>query len=147
MRSDSSSSTNDTQYQVGAMEGVAFNFGAAEEAGVSSNEAQSYAQLIVNAGLRDRFAVSIVPTVFRNPRIEDVDAEGELARGVDGQYYGSDSASLLAEWVVSTKSVAYPNDALTFSLQLKTRGHFFKVLFTNQVRMNPTQFLVGTPFG
>jgi hypothetical protein len=101
----------------------------------------------VNAGLRDRFAVSIVPTVFRNPRIEDVDAEGELARGVDGQYYGSDSASLLAEWVVSTKSVAYPNDALTFSLQLKTRGHFFKVLFTNQVRMNPTQFLVGTPFG
>jgi hypothetical protein len=55
--------------------------------------------------------------------------------------------SLLTEWNLSVESVDYPHDAVSFGLEIETRGHFFKLLATNQVRMNPTQFLVGTPFG
>lgn len=134
------------QYQVGAMAGVAFNFGAVEGAGIESNESQSYGQLIFNAAIGDRFAVGVVPTAFRNPRLEDVEPVSTFALGLYGQYYATRSASFLLEWVMSVESVSYPYDGVTFGVELETRGHAFKILVTNQVRMNPTQFLVGTPF-
>jgi Membrane bound beta barrel domain (DUF5777) len=43
------------------------------------------------------------------------------------------------------ESVNYPHDAVSFGVEIETRGHFFKLLLANQVRMNPAQFLVGTP--
>lgn len=47
---------------------------------------------------------------------------------------------------MSVESVAYPYDGVSFGVGIDTRGHAFKILVTNQVRMNPTQYLVGTPF-
>lgn len=134
------------QYQLAAMAGVAFNFGAIEGAGIESNESQSYGQLIFNAAIGDRFAVGVVPTAFRNPRLEDVEPVSTFALGLYGQYYATRSTSFLLEWVMSVESVSYPYDAVSFGVEFETRGHAFKLLVTNQVRMNPTQFLVGTPF-
>lgn len=59
---------------------------------------------------------------------------------VRGQYYTSGSLSFLAEWIMSVESVAYPYDGASFGIELETRGHFFKIVLTNQVRMKPTQF-------
>lgn len=134
-------------YEVGAMAGAAINFGAVEFGGVEDNEAQYYAQGILDLGYGERFAVGVVPTAFRNPRIEDADPVSTFTLGLHGQYYATRSLSLLAEWILSVESVDYPHDGVSYGLEIETLGHFFKILVTNQVRMNPTQFLVGTPFG
>ncbi len=134
------------RYQVGAMGGIAFNFGALETGGVEANESQYYGQLMFNAALGDRLAVGVVPTGFWNPRIEDVDPENTFTLGLHGQYYATPGVSFLLEWIMSVESVNYPYDGVSAGVELETRGHFFKILVTNQVRMNPTQFLVGTPF-
>ncbi len=135
------------RYQVGAMGGIAWNFNAQPQGGVEDNEAQYYAQGIVNAALGDRFALGVVPTALHNPRIEDVDPVSTFALGLHGQYWITRGMSLLAEWNMSVESVAYPHDGVSFGIDLQTRGHVFKLLVANQVRMNPTQFLVGTPYG
>jgi hypothetical protein len=134
-------------YEVGAMAGVAINFGAVEFGGVEDNEAQYYAQGIVDLGFGEKFALGVVPTAFRNPRITDVDPVNTFTLGLHGQYYATRSLSLLAEWILSVESVDYPHDGVSYGLEIETLGHFFKILLTNQVRMNPTQYLVGTPFG
>jgi len=133
-------------YQVAAMGGAAFNFGAAVAGGVEDNEGQYYAQALINASVADRFALGVVPTAFRNPRIEDDDPVSTFTLGLHGQYYATDSVSLLAEWILSVESVNYPHDGVSAGVEFQTRGHFFKLVLTNQVRMNPTQYLVGTPF-
>lgn len=134
-------------YKVGAMAGFAVNFGVSAFGGVEDNEAQYYAQAIVDLGLGERFALGVVPTAFRNPRIEDLDPVSTFTLGLHGQYYATRSLSLLAEWILSVESVNYPHDGVSYGMEIETLGHFFKLLVTNQVRMNPTQFLVGTPFG
>lgn len=133
-------------YQVGAMAGAAFNFGATAVGGVEDNEGQYYAQALINASFADRFALGVVPTAFRNLRIEDVEPVSTFVLGLHGQYYATDRVSLLAEWVLSVESVNYPHDGVSGGVEIQTRGHFFKLVLTNQVRMNPTQYLVGTPF-
>jgi hypothetical protein len=135
------------RYQLGAMGGVAWNFNAQPLGGVEDNEVQYYAQGIVNAAVGDRFALGVVPTAFRNPRIADVDPVNTVALGLHGQYWLSGGMSLIAEWNLSVESVAYAHDAVSLGIDMQTRGHVFKVLVSNQVRMNPTQFLVGTPYG
>jgi hypothetical protein len=138
-------SVGPVRFQVGAMGGIAFNIGAPEGDGVEGNESQFYGQLMVDLGLGD-FALGIVPTGFHNPRIEDVEPVSTFALGLHGQYYVARGFSVLAEWVMSVESVAYPYDGVSAGIEFETRGHFFKLLVTNQVRMNPTQYLVGTPF-
>jgi hypothetical protein len=133
-------------YAIGVMGGAAANFGAFESGGVENNEAQYYAQAMLDARFGEKLALGIVPTGFRNPRIEDVDPVNTFVLGLHGQFYASRGFSLLAEWIVSVESVAYPHDGASFGIELETRGHFFKIVLTNQVRMNPTQYLVGTPF-
>lgn len=136
----------EVRYKAAAMAGAAFNFGVAESEGVDDNEAQYYVQVMLNASIHDRFALGVVPTAFRNPRIKDVHPVNTFALGLHGQYYATGSMSVLTEWVLSRESVDYPHDGVSFGVEIETRGHFFKILLTNQVRMNPTQFLVGTPY-
>jgi len=78
------------RYEVGAMAGIAFNLAEdAEDRGAEANESQYYAQGIGDLGLGDRFAVGVVPTAFRNPRIEDPDPVSTFTLGLHGQYYAT----------------------------------------------------------
>ncbi len=38
------------------------------------------------------------------------------------------------------------HDSGSFGIEFETRGHFFKVVLSNQQRMNPTQVLGGTTY-
>lgn len=109
------------------------------------NEVQLYAQLLVNALLGDRIAVGLAPSYLRNPRLLDVESEDALALGVHGQAYLSDAVSLFGEWIVSETIPSQAYDSGTFGVEFETRGHFFKLLLTNQTRPNPTQYLGGAP--
>jgi hypothetical protein len=131
--------------EVAVLGGLAWNTEVFETEGAEDNESQAYAQLIVNASLGERVAVGLVPTYLRNPRIRDVDAGNAFVLGINGQAYLTDAISFLAEWIVSEERPGLEHDAGTFGFEIETRGHFFKVLFTNQARMNPSQYLAGTP--
>ena len=111
--------------------------------GAEDNESQFYGQILVNAILEGRFAVGVVPTYLHNRNLPDASAEGTVAVGLHSQLYVSPSMSLLAEWLVSEATLARPHDPATFGVEFETRGHFFKLLVTNQRLLNPTQFLGG----
>lgn len=130
---------------LGAKGGVAWNTQLAEIEGAEDNESQAYAQLMGNVLLGERVAVGVVPSWLHNPRVRDVDADDAFALGLHGQLYLDDGLSLLGEWIVSEEREGLEHDSGTFGLEIETRGHFFKLLVTNQVRMNPTQFLGGAP--
>ena len=135
-----------TPWMLGLVGGVAFNTEA--PFGADENEAQAYGQAILNVLLGDRLAVGVVPSMLYNPTIAFVPHEVDFALGLNAQLYLSAHMSFLAEWVVSpthpdVDPAELENDSGSFGIELETGGHFFKVLLTNQVRMNPTQYLAG----
>ncbi len=108
-----------------------------------SNEMQAYAQLIANAMLADRLALGVVPTLLWNPRIQDHDPEATVSVGVNGQLYLDHRWSLFGEWIFSQAREDQEYDSGSFGAEIRTRGHSFKLLVTNQHQMNPTQTLAG----
>ena len=135
-------------FLLGLMGGVAWNTDPFLVDGAEDNEVQLYGQLMLNALFAERLALGVVPTIVRNPRIQDDEDEIEnvFVLGLHGQLYVSDAVSLLGEWILGEERLDLESDSGTFGIELETRGHFFKLLATNQPRMNPTQFLGGTPF-
>lgn len=131
--------------EVAVLGGVAWNTQVFETEGAEDNESQAYAQLVLNAMAGGRFALGVVPTWLHNPRILDVEAADAFVLGLNGQAYLTDSISFLAEWIVSEARAGLEHDPVTMGFEIETRGHFFKLLVTNQARMNPTQYLAGTP--
>ena len=133
---------------LGLMSGIAWNMdpidlGASEN--VEDNEAQFYAQLLIDALPLDWLAIGLVPTYLRNPSLLDPEPEDTFVMGVHGQVYVSDAISLLGEWIFSESRTDLEHDSGTFGMEIETRGHFFKLVVTNQPRMNPTQYLAGSP--
>ncbi len=126
--------------------GIAWNMELPELEGFEDNESQAYVQAIANVLLGDRFALGVVPTFLRNPRLADDDPENAFVVGLNGQVYVSEEVSVLGEWIVAGEREGLEHDAGTFGVELETGGHFFKIVLTNSARMNPTQFLGGTPF-
>ncbi|MDA0327436.1 MAG: DUF5777 family beta-barrel protein [Gemmatimonadetes bacterium] len=136
------------RYKVAAMAGIAWNTSVDETPGfpgLRANEAQSYGQLMANVLLGERAAIGVVPTLLHNPEILDTESENAFVLGVHGQAYLTSAMSVLAEWVFSEGRLGMENGSGTFGIELETRGHFFKIVVSNQSRMNPTQFLGGTP--
>ncbi len=133
-------------FMVAVNGGVAWNTQLPNADGLHDNESQAYAQLVANALLGGRFAVGVSPTVLHNPRVDDADAGNAFALGLAGQFYVAEQVSVLAEWVVAGEREGLEHDAGTFGIELETGGHFFKLLLSNSARLNPTQFLGGTPF-
>ena len=111
---------------------------AAEE-----NEMQAYAQVIANAMVGDRLAFGVVPTLLWNPRIQSHDPETTVSVGVNGQLYLDGMWSLFGEWIFSQAREDQEYDSGSFGAEIRTRGHFFKLLVTNQHQMNPAQTLAG----
>ncbi|HSW31186.1 MAG TPA: DUF5777 family beta-barrel protein [Longimicrobiales bacterium] len=132
-------------FTVAAAAGVAWNTELPDVDGFRDNESQAYAQLIVNALPGDRLAVGIVPTFVRNPRVGDDGAASAFVLGLNGQLYVSDQMSFFAEWAIAEEREGLEHDAGSFGIELETGGHFFKLLLGNSTRMNPAQFLGGTP--
>lgn len=86
-----------------------------------------------------------MPTWLHNPRIPDVEADDAFVLGLDGQAYPTDAVSVLGEWIVGEEWPGLEHDPVTLGFEIETRGHSFKLLVANQARMNPTQYLAGTP--
>ncbi|MDZ7780962.1 MAG: DUF5777 family beta-barrel protein [Gemmatimonadota bacterium] len=129
---------------LGGKGAVAWNTSPALVQGAEDNEAQLYAQLVLDAGLGERAAVGLVPTYLRNPRIRDVEADDAFVLGLHGHVALTANVNILGEWIVSEARRGQQFDTGTFGVELRTRGHFFKVVLTNQIRMNQSQVLGGS---
>jgi len=129
--------------EIAAQGAVAWNTQAGGS-GATDNETQAYVQVIANALLFDRLALGVLPTMLRNPRIFDDEPETSFVVGLNGQLYFNPTWSFLAEWVVSEERPDLEYDSGTFGLEIRTRGHFFKLLVTNQHALNATQVLAGS---
>ena len=105
---------------------------------------QYYGQLILNTSVADRVALGVVPSYLYNALLDEVDPVQDIYWGFYGQLFLSDILSLNAEWNLGENRADLSNDSGSFGLELETGGHFFKVFLTNSVRLNPSQFLVGT---
>jgi hypothetical protein len=129
--------------KVAAMGGISWNPDVTVTATVEDNEMQAHAELIFNALIAERFGIGVVPTFVHNPRLGDADSDQKLYVGVNGQLYVTPSMSVLAEWVAGDGNLETPNDPITFGLEFNTGGHVFKLVSTNQSRMNPAQLFPG----
>lgn len=134
-----------TAWMVALAGGVAWNTEVPDAPGFDGSETQAYAQGVADVRLGDRLALGLVPTVVRNPRIEDVERATALALGAHAQLHLSTVASVFAEWVATGSRPGQEHDPGTVGIELETGGHFFKLVLTNQTRMNPTQVMGGAP--
>lgn len=125
---------------LGVVGGFAYN---GELPASAERETQVYGQVIVNTMLGERLGLGVVPWVLRDPDLEAPEAETAVGVGLYGQAYLSDQASVLFEWNVTEGYSDFTHDAGTLALELETGGHFFKLMVTNSVRPNPSQFLAG----
>lgn len=125
---------------VGLSGGLGYNGDVPESV---DRKTQMYGQLILNSMLGDRVGLGVVPWVLRDPDLEAEEAETAVGVGLYGQVYLTDQASVLFEWNATEGYSDFTHDAGTFALELETGGHFFKLMVTNSVRPNPSQFLAG----
>lgn len=112
--------------------------------GRTDNETQAYLQGVVDLGLKESVSLGIVPTYLHNPRIRDLEADDTFVLGLHGRVAATDNLALIAEWIVSEELPDRAFDSGALGLEIQTRGHFFKLLLTNQTRMNPSQLLGGS---
>lgn len=132
-------------FQVGAQLGVAYN-DELPEISPTPEPWQFYAMVMFNQRLGSNFALGIVPAYVRNPEPTDSSPGDAFSVGLNGQWYLSDSWSLLGEWNFSEPWGDRIHDGGAFGVELETGGHFFKVVVTNVTSANPSQFLTGTEY-
>lgn len=125
--------------------GGAWNTDALPLEDAEDNEFQAYLQATLNTRVADRLALGIAPTFLQNPRIRDAESEQSAALGLYGQWYLGDTFSVLGEWVFSEEIRDFEHDTGTFGLEIRTRGHHFKLVATNQPALGATQLLPGSP--
>jgi len=135
-----------TPVMVAVVAGTAWNGDAPLLLDGSTRAWQYYGQLTANVMLGGRFALGVVPSFLRNARLNQEEVENAFSVGIMGQLYVSQHVSVLGEWNISEERTDFEYDAGTFGIELETGGHFFKIMATNSVRLNPAQFVVGTPF-
>ncbi len=135
-----------TPVMVAVVGGVAWNGQAPLLLDGSTRAWQYYGQLTANVMLGERFALGVVPSFLRNPRLDAAQAVNTFSVGIMGQFYLSQHVSVLGEWNISEERIGQENDTGTFGIELETGGHFFKIMASNSVRLNPAQFMAGTPF-
>ena len=134
--------SEETPFSLGLTGALAVNTSPPQ--GVEDNEAQAYLQAVLDVGIGPAVAVGVVPTYVRNPRIRDLEADDTFVLGLHGRLELTDGVGFLAEWIVSDDRPGQTHDSGSFGLEIRTRGHFFKLLLTNQIRMNPSQVLGGS---
>ncbi len=110
----------------------------------NSGNFQYYGQIILNTRVGERLALGAVPSYLYNVLLERSDPTEDLYWGFYSQLYLTDMFSVMGEVNLGENRGEFRHDAGAFGFELETGGHFFKVVLSNSVRLNPGQFLGGT---
>jgi len=117
-----------------------------------SKNFQFFSQLIMNTMLQKKFAIGIVPSYVYNSDSFSPDREYTFSLGNYYQYYINGKFSVFVEYSpiisgyqgpIQQGAVTKSFNSLTYGFDVGTGGHFFRILLTNNTRLNTSQFLVG----
>ena len=117
-----------------------------------SKNFQFFSQLIMNTMLQKKFAIGFVPSYVYNSDAFSPDREYTFSLGNYYQYYIYGKFSVFVEYSpiisgyqgpIQQGAVSKSFNSLTYGFDVGTGGHFFRILLTNNTRLNTSQFLVG----
>ncbi len=106
----------------------------------------------MNTMLQKKFAIGIVPSYVYNSDSFSPDREYTFSLGNYYQYYINGKFSVFVEYSpiisgyqgpIQQGAVSKSFNSLTYGFDVGTGGHFFRILLTNNTRLNTSQFLVG----
>jgi hypothetical protein len=111
-----------------------------------SRHFQSFAQLMLDFKPMSLLALGLVPSFLYNRDIESEDSENTFVLGAHFQFFLNRHWSLVGDFspVLVNKSAWRHPAAL--GLELETGAHIFEMFITNQVRINPAQYLAGAEY-
>ncbi|MCZ7556914.1 MAG: DUF5777 family beta-barrel protein [Bacteroidia bacterium] len=128
---------------VAARAGLAWNTDVPGTDTWDTDNAQWFAQLILNTMYDERFALGIVPSYLNNSHLPCPERQYSFTLGVHAQYYITRVLNVLLEWNPTVTGWRSGHNPLSVGVELETGGHFFKVLLSNSTLLNTTQFLAG----
>lgn len=123
--------------------GGGWNTQVAEREKTHSRNFQYYGQMIVNTMWAKKLALGFVGSFLYNSAILETEIKKSITAGLYLQYYLSDMSSVLLEWNPTVYGWRDRYDSLSFGVELETGGHFFKLFATNNVWLQPAQYLSG----
>ncbi|MDZ7372066.1 MAG: DUF5777 family beta-barrel protein [candidate division KSB1 bacterium] len=104
---------------------------------------QFYGQLIANTLVGEKLGIGVVPSYLYNSHIFCCDPQYSFTFGSYVQYYASPHWSVFAEWNPTVSGWRKTYDSFSLGLELETGGHFFKIILTNNDKLNSSLFLAG----
>lgn len=107
---------------------------------------QYYGQLIADLKPWSRLAVGLVPSFLYNRDVWTKDIENAFMLGTHHQVFLGRRWSVIGEWsfILSDKSGWHNPGGI--GLELETGAHIFELFVTNQLRINPAQYLAGAEY-
>ena len=116
---------------------------------------QYYMQFIANTMLwNGKFGIGLVPSYLYNSSIYTIEKQYTLSMGSYLQYYFNNMWSIWVEsnvivsgyqgFIAPEEYGSKSHNHFALGLDIETGGHFFHLLLTNNSRLNPSQFIVGS---
>ncbi len=132
---------------IGLQGGLAWNTNVVGRKKGDSKNFQYYGQVIVNTVINKKFGIGVVPSIVYNSYLFDSStSEHSLTIGTYAEYYVSHIFAVLAEWSPVVNGFKRQYNATAFGIELNTGGHFFKIILTNSIWLNPSQYLAGADY-
>jgi hypothetical protein len=104
---------------------------------------QYYGHLVINTLIKKRLGLGFVPSYLYNSHIYCPHYQTSFTLGSYLQFYLSPYISFLAEWNPTLDGWRDRYNPVSFGIEMETGGHFFKIVLTNSMVMNASQFLAG----
>lgn len=130
-------------FQLALEGGAAWNTNPVGRSSRDNMNFQYYAQVIFNTLIDKHFGIGLIPSYLYNSHIYCPEKEYSFTLGANMQYYISSFWSVLVESNSTVSGFRKAYNSLSFGVELETGGHFFKIIFTNNTSLSPTQFLTG----
>jgi len=128
---------------VGVQFGIAKNTQPIRPIASSGRAYQYFGQIIFNTMIDKKLGIGLVPSYLYNSNIYRADVQNSFTLGMNLQYYISNMVSVLAEFNPTVNGYLNRFNSAAFGFELETGGHFFKIILTNNAKLNPAQFLSG----
>ena len=128
---------------VGVQVGIAKNTQTFGQLASAGRAYQYFGQIIFNTMVNKKLGIGVVPSYLYNSNIYRADIQSSFTLGMNLQYYVTSMFSVLAEFNPTVNGYVNRFDSASFGIELETGGHFFKIIATNNAKLNPTQFLSG----
>lgn len=111
-----------------------------------SQHFQSFGQLIIDLKLHRQLMVGLIPSFLYNRDIREKDIENTFTLGTHGQWFVRSHLSLIGEYTFVLSNKSNSHNPAAIGLELETGAHIFELFVTNQVRINPSQYIAGAEF-